>query len=152
MFKNAELFHNERVKFFMKYFKLVISTLFVFSSVIFAGAVISDFRAEAGTNRVELKWVVTAEQSLKGYRITRSLDGTTFQKIGFVATQGVVSNERAYTFVDRSVFKSSGRTYYYKIQFVNVDGTVNNFEKIVTVSPQISSARQTWGSLKAMFR
>ena len=82
----------------------------------------------------------------------RSLDGSSYQKVGFVAARGVTSNERAYTFLDKTVFKSSGRTFYYKIQFVNNDGSVNNYEKTVTVSPQISSARQTWGSLKAMFR
>ncbi len=130
---------------------LFISSLLL-SSVLFGGAVISEFRAEAGMNQVELKWVVTAEQNLKGYRIMRSLDGTTFNKIGFVAAQGIASNERSYKFLDKSVFKSATRTFYYKIQFINMDETSSNYEKTITVSPQISSARQTWGSLKAMFR
>ncbi len=103
-------------------------------------------------NQVELKWVVTAEEGLKGYRILRSMDGTSFSKVDFVEAQGVMSNERTYKYVDKSVFKSSNRTFYYKIQFVNMDNSTTNFEKMVTVSPQISSARQTWGSLKAMFR
>ena len=133
-------------------FKLLLGVIFIYSTITFAGAVVSEFKAEPATNQVVLKWVVTAEQGLKGYRILRSMDGTAYQKIGFVAAIGVVSNEQSYTFIDKSVFKSSSRTYYYKIQFVNLDGSVNNYEKKVSVSPQISSARQTWGSLKAMFR
>lgn len=134
--------------------KKLSTILFVclFSSILFAGAVISEFRADAGMNQVELKWVVTAEQGLKGYRILRSLDGSSFSKVGFVSAEGVTSGERTYKYVDKTVFKSLNRTFYYKIQFVNQDESASNYEKMVTVSPQISSARQTWGSLKAMFR
>lgn len=135
----------------MKKLSTILFVCFV-SSILFAGAVISEFRADAGMNQVELKWVVTAEQGIKGYRILRSLDGTYFSKVGFVAAQGITSGERTYKYVDKTVFKSSSRTFYYKIQFVNMDETASNYEKMVTVSPQISSARQTWGSLKAMFR
>ena len=131
---------------------LLLAAPIVYCTICLAGAVISEFRAETATNQVTLKWVVTAEQGLKGYRILRSMDGTTYQKIGFVAAKGVASNEQSYTFIDKSVFKSSSRTYYYQIQFVNLDGSVDNYEKKLNVSPQISSARQTWGSLKAMFR
>ncbi|MBN1559262.1 hypothetical protein JW998_03385 [candidate division KSB1 bacterium] len=131
---------------------ILFAALITYVTVSFAGAVIIDFRAETATNQVILKWIVTAEQGLQGYRILRSMDGASFQKVGFVAALGVSSNERSYSFIDKSVFKSANRTYHYKIQLVNSDGSVDNFEKSVTVSPQISSARQTWGSLKAMFR
>jgi len=122
------------------------------TAICLAGAVVTDFRADAGINKVELKWVVSAEQGIKGYRILRGLDTTKFQKIGFVTASGISGNERTYTFVDNTVFKTSDRTFYYKIEFVNHDGSENEFDKVISVSPQISSARQTWGSLKAMFR
>ena len=119
---------------------------------LFAGAVVNDFRAETGLNQVEVKWTVTAESNLKGYRILRSTDDVDFKKIAFVEAEGVQSGERTYKYVDRSVFKSSDRVYYYKIQFVNLDETVTNYSQTVKVSPQISSSRRTWGSIKAMFR
>ncbi len=139
---------NMKIQFWF----LGVATLLLMTGLLYAGAVLSDFRAEPGLNKVELKWVVTAENSLKGYRVMRGLTSNSFQRIGFVTAKGVSAGEQTYQFTDDSVFKSSGRSYYYKIQFVNLDGTVSNYEKIVTVSPQISSARQTWGSLKAMFR
>ena len=132
--------------------RILAALIFLFAASVYAGAVLTDFRAEPGLNKVNLKWVVSAETDLKGYRVLRGLDNNNFQKIGFVTAQGIPAGERTYVFTDDSVFKTSGRTYSYKIQFVNLDGTVSNYEKIITVSPQISSARQTWGSLKAMFR
>ena len=131
---------------------LTVAVFSLLTALVFAGAVLSDFRAEPGLNKVDLKWVVSAESSLKGYRVLRGLNPSSFQKIGFVTAKGISGGARTYTYTENSVFKTSGRSYYYKIQFVNLDGTVNNYEKIITVSPQISSARQTWGSLKAMFR
>jgi hypothetical protein len=133
-----------------KFFIVLIFALF--DAIAFGGAVLSDFRAESGLNRVELKWVVSAETGIKGYHIMRSLDGTQFQKIGFVAAVGVSGREQTYRFTDSSVFKLSGRIFYYKLQLVNSDDSVSEYEKMITISPQISSTRHTWGSLKAMFR
>lgn len=137
----------------MKYFKFYLFVLiFILHATSFSGAVISQFKATAGYNRVELQWVVTAENGLKGYHILRSLNGTNYDKIGFVKAKGVEGGESIYKYEDTTVFKSSGRSYYYKIQFYNQDETVTNYEKVITVSPQISSTRHTWGSIKAMFR
>lgn len=136
----------------MRHFILILLPVFFLISLGFSGAVLKDFRAEPGLNKVELKWIVTAETGLRGYRIQRSMDGTTYQKIGFTAAEGVDSGERTYRFVDKTVFKSDGRTFHYKIQFVNQDGSTSDYEKTVAVTPQISSTRHTWGSLKAMFR
>jgi len=137
--------------------KKIIFTLFLLlgflsSSLLFAGAVISDFRGEAGFNRVELKWIAAAETNLKGYRIYRSLDGVTYENIAFVKAKTNESGEKTYTYIDKSVFKSTGRSYYYKLQFVDNDESTIDYEKVVVVEPKISAARHTWGSIKAMFR
>jgi len=134
--------------------KRILTSLFIlfFITLAYSGAVISDFQAVPGFNKVEIKWVVTAESNLKGYRILRSDDNVSFQRVDFVEALGVTGSERTYTYVDESVFKSNGNTYYYKIEFINKDESVSAFSKIVTVNPQISSSRKTWGSIKAMFR
>lgn len=132
--------------------KVSVLLLWFMATLVFGGAVLTDFRAEAGLNKVELRWTVTAEAAIKGYRILRSFDNAQFQKIGYLAAEGIDGSEHTYRFVDNSVFKSSGRVYFYKLEFVHQDGSSSEYEKIVTVSPQISSTRHTWGSLKAMFR
>ncbi len=125
--------------------------LFSFSALVFAGAVITDFQGEPGLNRVDLKWIVTAESAVKGYTVMRSMDGLHFDKVAFVKTK-TGSGEKTYDYIDKSVFKPNGRSFYYKLQIVNQDDSTSEYDKQVVVSPQISSARHTWGSIKAMFR
>ncbi len=136
----------------MKKILVYIFSVFLIVSSLYAGAVVTDFRGEAGFNRVELKWIVAAETNLKGYRIFRSLDGVSYENIAFVKAKSADSGEKTYIYVDKSVFKSTGRSYYYKLQFVNADETTTDFDKVVVVEPKISAARHTWGSIKAMFR
>ncbi|MBN1997693.1 hypothetical protein JW935_09085 [candidate division KSB1 bacterium] len=119
---------------------------------LFAGAVIKDFSGEAGMNKVKLKWVVTAENSVEGYRLLRKFDGGIFEEIAFIRPQAEGSSDKQYVYIDASVFKTAGRTCYYKLQIVNLDKSFVDYGQIVTVSPQISAARHTWGSIKAMFR
>jgi hypothetical protein len=118
-----------------------------------AGSIITSFTGDPGYNRVELKWVVTAESGLKGYYVLRSLDDTSFDKVSNLIPAGKTdeSTEQTYHYVDTSVFKQTGRTFYYKLQIVNKDGSTSEYGHLV-ISPQISSARETWGSIKAMFR
>ena len=133
---------------------LLVSSILISTYSVFAGAVIKDFKAEPGTNKVTLKWTASAEIDLKEYQIWRSHDGINFSHIGSQKAEGISSGEKTYTFIDNSVFKPNDRTYYYKLYFVSLsDGSVVEYGgDAAIVSPQISSARQTWGSIKAMFR
>lgn len=126
--------------------------LFLVSTLVYGGAVVSDFRGEPGINLVTLKWIVKAESNLKGYEVLRSMDGATYQKVAFIETNKTGSGEKTYTFQDKSVFKPTDRTFYYKLKFVDMDNSKQEFDKVIVVSPKISSARHTWGSIKAMFR
>jgi len=127
--------------------------MLLLAGLLSAGSIISSFTAEPGLNRVELKWVVTAESNLKGYYVLRSLDDTAFEKISpmISSAKDDEASEHTYTYVDATVFKPTGRTFYYKLQIVNKDGSTSEYGHLI-ISPQISSARETWGSIKAMFR
>lgn len=135
----------------MKRLLYLILLSFTFSSL-FAGAVITDFRGEPGLNRVTLKWIVKSESNVKGYEVHRSMDGVNYQKLTFLDAKSEESGEKTYTYVDKTVFKPTGHTFYYKIKYVENDNTAQEYDKVVVVSPNISSARHTWGSIKAMFR
>jgi hypothetical protein len=126
----------------------------VSATLVLAGAVISEFRGEPGYNKVVLTWVSESEQDLKGYEIERSFrEDRDYQKVAFVKAKGTPNGKTKYTYEDDSVFKTSnGRTYYYRLKIVNNDGTSSYYKVKVSVTPVISSARQTWGSIKAMFR
>ncbi|MBN2357037.1 hypothetical protein JXO59_13050, partial [candidate division KSB1 bacterium] len=121
----------------------------LFTGLAYSGVIISSFQGEAGLNRVELKWIVTLEVDLKEYEILRSLDGTKFESIDRVAARVNESGEKTYIYIDTSVFKENDRSFYYKLRFNYLDGTSSDYDKVLCLNPQISSARHTWGSIKA---
>ncbi len=131
---------------------LILLILLLCVGVAFSGAVISNFEAEAGFNKVTLKWSTMIESNLKGFEIQRSTDSKTFQKVGFVNAVGNSTEKKDYKYEDTTVFKPAATTYYYRIKLLNEDGTHSFFNKVIQVVPQISGVRHTWGSIKAMFR
>lgn len=140
----------------MKRFSKIIGTILVLmlsSLVLYAGAVIVDFRGEPGSNKVKLRWSTLSELKCKGFQIDRSLDKVEFSEIGFVKAVGNSSTRQDYEFEDKTVFKTQvNRTFHYRLKIVNTDNTESIYSEIVSVTPSISGARYTWGSIKALFR
>ncbi|MFQ5675969.1 MAG: hypothetical protein ACE5G1_08745 [bacterium] len=114
---------------------------------------IVDFLAQPGFNKVTIKWTTQNETNLKGFDVERSFENRndSFKKIDFVKPSAVAKDKKEYIFEDTSVFKSSDRTFYYRLKIIDTDESYT-YSKVVSVKPTISSARQTWGSIKAMFR
>jgi len=140
----------------MKRLRLILPALILTISVplLFAGAIIIDFHGQPGFNKVTLKWTTQNEINLKGFDVERSLDkdnASSFKKIDFIKVSDEQKDKKEYSFEDNTVFKSTDRTFYYRLKIVDNDGT-SSFSKTIEVNPTISSARQTWGSIKAMFR
>ncbi len=103
---------------------------------------------------VTLKWTTENEINLRGYEIQRSIDNSSdnsFKAVEFVNASLEQKVRKDYTYEDKSVFKQMDRTYYYRLRIVDKDNT-STVSRVISVTPTISSARQTWGSIKAMFR
>ncbi len=129
-----------------------ILALFILTvTLAWAGAIVSEFRGEPGRNKVTLKWTSEAEINLKGFEVHRGLNKTELDKIDFVDAKGSAVGKTEYVYEDNSVFKSESRVYYYRLKLVDKDGGATE-TAMIEVSPTISSARATWGSIKAMFR
>ncbi len=132
----------------------VVVAVLGFFSLALASVVIVDFKAEPGHDKVTLKWRVRAERNVRAYEVQRSVSrDAAFTRVGRVDAEGPFSVDTVheYTYVDKSVFKTTGQTYYYRLKILENNGTFS-FSSVVSVTPQISSARHTWGSIKAMFR
>jgi len=141
------------MKFKIPFLALSIISLLYFSIMLYAGAVIIDFRGEPGSNKVTLYWSTLNETSCKGFQIERSLNKTDFEKIDFVKGAGNSFERKDYKFVDKTVFKPEiNRTFYYRIKIINEDNSVSIYAVVISVIPSISGARYTWGSIKALFR
>lgn len=132
----------------VKYFKIIIGML-VLTSVSFGNAEINGFDGYQNDARIIIQWNTSMEQGIVGFEVQRSTDGHTFFEIGFLNAQGQGSG---YTFVDDSIIaKVSGRNYYYRLKIRNLDGNsqMSAIIEVQSISPVI---KQTWGSLKALFK
>lgn len=128
--------------------------LFVCANLVLAGTIIVKFDGQPGFNQVTLKWTTQNEINLKGFEIQRSFDTSAkkkFTKVDFIQASDVPKSKKEYTYEDKSVFKQLERTFYYRLKIVDKDDSFV-YSKVISVTPTISSARQTWGSIKAMFR
>ena len=116
---------------------------------LWAGAVIDKLFGYPEGNDVVLEWTTGAEINMQVFIVERKMNGSEFFKIGTVSPRG---SGTSYRFVDKTVLgKTTGREYVYRLKIVDLDGTFA-YSQTVTVVPQISSARETWGSIKALFR
>lgn len=121
------------------------------ASLVLAGAIVSEFRGEPARNKVTLKWTAEAEINLKAFEVERGLDERTFEKIATVEAKGNPTAKTDYSYEDNTVFKSTARVYYYRLKIIDRDESFT-YSNTIHVNPTISSARATWGSIKAMFR
>jgi len=129
-------------------------TLFVLIilSQVFAGAVIVDFKGIASRNQITIKFSTMSEVNCKEFILERSLDQKTFNKVANIEANGNSNIKKDYEFIDKSVFRATDNTFYYRIKIVDTNGAVSVYSDMIAVTASVSSVRHTWGSLKAMFR
>lgn len=126
---------------------VIVILLFICQSLLFADAEILEFRAEPSPNKITLNWKTGLENEVSLFHVERSLNNQDFQKIGEVTPKG---SNSSYEFIDENI--SRLRTiYYYRLKIVNTDGTFQ-FSESLPVIPNVSVIKQTWGSIKALFR
>lgn len=128
---------------------------FISATLSLSDSVVKEFRAEPGMNKVYLAWKVSLESGVNGYKILRGFSATELRNLEFIASTPEAippGGTKDYSFIDQSVFKNDGRSYYYQIVVTNAQGETVTTTEVKEVSPQISAVRHTWGSIKAMFR
>ena len=110
------------------------------------------FEAQAKNEQIYLYWQTASETNNEGFEIQRSVDGSTFRKIGWVEGYGNSSDVLKYQFTDREA--QPNQLYYYRLKQLDFDGKFE-FSKTVTakvknenvvvvndILPNPSSARQ----------
>jgi len=124
-------------------------TILLFSAILIAGQVIVEgpTASNAGDNII-IRWKTGDESGVSEFQIWRSGGQGSFMQVGTVSPKG---NNSSYEFEDRSVFKTESSVYNYRIAVVFNDNT-RSLSSTITVSHLSSTARRTWGSIKAMFR
>lgn len=129
--------------------KYLIALLIVTAGIIFAGANIPQgLSVRSSGNNIVIAWQAVSESGVKQYIIQRKSGNGDFTDIAWINPRADMN----YEFTDREVFKTSGSWYKYRLKIVDNDGTVSYLEQVGMISPNISSVKRTWGSIKALFR
>ncbi|MCX7984047.1 MAG: hypothetical protein N3A63_03980 [Bacteroidetes bacterium] len=134
----------------VKKFNSIVLIAFVGSILALGGQVIIEGpTARTSGDNIVVQWKSGDESGVKEYQIWRSGgQGAVFIHVASVFPKG---NNSQYEFIDRSVFKAEASIYYYKVIVIFTDNSQSH-SSICTVSYLSSTARRTWGSIKAMFR
>ena len=128
---------------------LTLFTVVLLNSVLLGGSILVNFEAFSLDNSIRLEWDSEQEINLSEYQIERSASGGNFVYIGNRMPKGSYNH---YTYLDETVFaKITDRTYSYRIKILDKDESFT-YSPVVTVTPVLSAARETWGSIKAIFR
>ena len=86
---------------------------------------LAEFTATAHGHAVQLKWSTASEKNSQAFEVERSLNGSSFERIGTVAAAGNSSSARAYELLDNQVPKtpSPQAPIYYRLKQLDLDGT-----------------------------
>ncbi len=104
---------------------------------------ITRFTGEQQGSKNVLKWTTASEQNNKGFEIQRSIDGTNFSSIGFVASKAALGNgaSASYSFDDAKPFTNNN---HYRLKQVDKDGS-ETYTNIVSLKGQRPSSLQLSG-------
>ena len=131
--------------------KYFIHLLLVLSSfaILFAGTSYSEFSLASNSDNVVLSWHTADEDGLKETCVERRTVNGIFTEIGKLPATG---DNSSYIFIDENAFKIEDGVYMYRLKFVYSDGKIPTYTNELSVTHLTSVGKQTWGSIKALFR
>jgi hypothetical protein len=132
----------------MKYLTTKIFFILLFVSVAFTYGQTNYFSAKSDGANVKVEWTSGDESDVNHYSILRKTPQTPYIEIATIQPKG---DNSYYSYEDQSLYKTKDIIFIYQLKTVfNSKSPI--FSKEVSVSPNISGIKRTWGSIKAMFR
>ena len=129
-----------------------ISAIFILlctAGVIYASTTLQYFTARNDQEAILLEWKTGVEDNLNRFEIERSAaNQNNFINIGHISSIG---NNSYYYYRDDIGALQNSTIYYYRLKLVDNSGNYV-YSNTITVTHIISSVRDTWGSIKAIFR
>ncbi|MCA0446607.1 MAG: T9SS type A sorting domain-containing protein [Bacteroidetes bacterium] len=86
----------------------------------------SSFTAARTANGIQLNWTTESEQNNLGFKITRSVEGSVFETIGFINGKGTTTERQSYSYNDRLQVTCHPSPVIYRLFQVDQDGTVHS--------------------------
>ena len=119
------------------------------SGILYAVTDIQYFTAKNESDAILLEWKTGSEDNLQRFEIERSAsEPNNFIHIGNVTAIG---NNSYYYYRDNMAMNPIPPIYYYRLKLVDNSGNYV-YSQTITVTHVISSVRDTWGSIKSIFR
>ncbi|MCC6865710.1 MAG: hypothetical protein IT280_06065 [Ignavibacteria bacterium] len=124
--------------------------LIILAGVIYAATELQYFTGKNESDSILLEWKTGTEDNLNRFEIERSAsEPNNYVKIGSISAIG---NNSYYYFRDNATLMvPESPVYYYRLKLVDNSGN-HVYSQTITVTHVISSVRDTWGSIKAIFR
>ncbi|MCX7878179.1 MAG: hypothetical protein N2510_05985 [Ignavibacteria bacterium] len=127
----------------------ILAISFAVLTVIYASTELQYFTGKNETDSILLEWKTGLEHNLNRFEIERSAsEPNNFVNIGSL---NAIGNNSYYYFRDQLSLQNSANVYYYRLKLVEHNGSYV-YSQTITVTHVISSVRDTWGSIKAIFR
>lgn len=98
-----------------------------------------DFTGKWADKAVALTWTTAAEQNNQGFDVERSVNGISFEKIGFVSGRGTIVVPQPYTFNDEKAAQTRATVLYYRLRQVDTDGSWSYSKTVPIAMPGISA-------------
>lgn len=123
----------------------------ILTGLLFAATELQYFTGKNEPDSILLEWKTGTEENLNRFEVERSAsEPNNFVNVGSVTAIG---NNSYYYFRDNTAYNSPPVVpiYYYRLKLVDNNGG-HVYSQTITVTHVISSVRDTWGSIKAIFR
>jgi hypothetical protein len=135
-----------------KHFTVFLLIILACVVTIYASVTIS-LRVQSEGDNASLTWNVNGISLTQQQRfsVLRRTPQTSYQEIASIA---ISDNTSYYSYTDKAIYKTSDAIYYYKIQLINANNPNYIYGSSIdqSIYLNISGVKQTWGSIKAMFR
>jgi hypothetical protein len=120
------------------------------AGLLYAATELQYFTGKNESDSILLEWKTGTEDNLNHFEIERSAsEPNSFVNIGSITAIG--NNSYYYYRDNTSREMPAAPVYYYRLKIVDNSGNYV-YSQTITVTHVISSVRDTWGSIKAIFR
>lgn len=135
----------------MKKFVLFLLTIFIVSSVmLFADLTIQYFTGKTNSEGILIEWKTGDEGGVSSFDLERSAGNA--NNFIYITKINATGNNSFYSYQDNSLAsKSSSSVYYYRLKCIKPNGSYT-YTNNITVVYTVSGIKDTWGSIKAIFR
>ncbi|MBU2492726.1 MAG: hypothetical protein KJ571_08900 [Bacteroidetes bacterium] len=126
----------------------IVIVFFSLTAMLSAGAFLNYFNTRSDNGNVVISWQTGAEDNVVYFIVQRKPASGSFIDLAKIAAKG---NNSTYEYVDESAYKANDQVYVYQLKIVDDDNTFS-FSGVSHVAHSVSGIKQTWGSIKALFR